>query len=126
MIRVLFVDDEPKVLQGLRRSLRPLRTQWEIAFANGGHAALEMLAASAFHVLVTDMRMPAMDGFALLNAVTERYPHVLRIALSGESEMAQNVRSTGMAHDYLLKPCVVNQLTGSIQRLLSNSSVTLP
>jgi DNA-binding NtrC family response regulator len=123
MIRVLFVDDEPKILQGLMRSLRPMRKQWEVEFATGGHAALEMLAASRFDVLVTDMRMPGMDGFALLNAVVQLHPHLLRIALSGESEMEGKVRSTGMAHDYLAKPCVVDQLTGAIQRLLSNSPV---
>ena len=59
---VLFVDDEIKVLQGLERMLRPLRHEWTMAFASSGAEALAILETSAFDVLVTDMRMPQMNG----------------------------------------------------------------
>ncbi len=62
MRRVLFVDDEPRILEGLRRMLRPQRHEWEMAFAPGGEAALAMMEASPFDVIVSDMRMPGIDG----------------------------------------------------------------
>ena len=71
MRRVLFVDDEPRILEGLRRMLRPQRHEWEMAFAPGGEAALAMMEASPFDVIVSDMRMPGIDGAALLCAVRE-------------------------------------------------------
>jgi CheY-like chemotaxis protein len=60
--RVLFVDDEPNILEGLRRMLRPLRQEWDMEFVNGGAEALEVLARAPVDVLVSDMRMPGMDG----------------------------------------------------------------
>ena len=65
MTRILFVDDEIKILEGLQRMLRPQRRDWEMAFAPGGKAALTMLEASPFDVIVSDMRMPEIDGAAL-------------------------------------------------------------
>ena len=74
MTRILFVDDEVKILEGLQRMLRPQRREWEMAFAPGGSAALMMLDASPFDVIVSDMRMPEIDGAALLEIVREKYP----------------------------------------------------
>ena len=64
MRRVLFVDDEPRILEGLRRMLRSQRHDWEMAFAPGGEAALAMLETLPFDVIVSDMRMPGIDGAA--------------------------------------------------------------
>ena len=64
MKRILFVDDEPKILMGLRRSLRCYRGEWEMCFAEGGGAALEQCAQGPFDVVVSDARMPGMDGSA--------------------------------------------------------------
>jgi CheY-like chemotaxis protein len=74
--RILFVDDESKILEGLQRMLRPERHRWEMAFASGGAAALSLLEAAPFDVIVSDMRMPGMDGAALLNVVRAKYPNV--------------------------------------------------
>ena len=73
--KLLFVDDEPKVLEGLRRMLRPLRDEWDMAFARGGPEALQLLGRDAFDVVVTDMRMPDMDGAELLAQVRGRQGH---------------------------------------------------
>jgi CheY-like chemotaxis protein len=77
--RVLFVDDEPKILEGLQRLLRPQRYEWKMAFADGGEAALALLAHEPFDVVVTDMRMPGMapaSRVPLLHelGVAEQYP----------------------------------------------------
>jgi DNA-binding NtrC family response regulator len=123
MIRVLFVDDEQRVLDGLKRSLRPLRNEFETEFASSGLSALEVLEARRFDVLVSDMRMPGMDGFALLNAVMERHPHLLRLALSGQSEMEAKVRAMGVAHHYFAKPCEIDELIGTVRRLMTSHAL---
>ncbi|MGB2821543.1 MAG: response regulator, partial [Phycisphaerae bacterium] len=64
-ISVLFVDDEPRILNGLHRSLRAMRHEWDMALATGGAEALETLATRPFDVVVSDMRMPGMDGVEL-------------------------------------------------------------
>ncbi|HIJ64200.1 MAG TPA: response regulator, partial [Rhodospirillaceae bacterium] len=103
--RVLFVDDDANLLAGLRRTLRGLAPQWDMSFVESGQAALELLAAEPFDVIVTDMRMPGMDGATLLNEVRQLYPAMLRIVLSGYSEMESVMRTVGPAHQFLAKPC---------------------
>jgi len=116
MKRVLFVDDEPKILEGLQRMLRPQRTIWEMAFAQGGEAALTMLEAAPFDVVVSDMRMPRIDGAALLETVRAKYPNCLRIILSGYTELEAAYRAVPVAHQFLLKPCDSQTLRAAIER----------
>ncbi len=119
MKRILFVDDEPKVLEGLQRTLRAQRHEWEVAFASGGDAALTMLAAAPFDVVVSDMRMPGVDGAALLEIVRQQYPSILRIILSGYTEMEASLRAVPVAHQFLLKPCDPETLRTAIDRATS-------
>jgi YesN/AraC family two-component response regulator len=84
--RILFVDDEPRVLQGIQRGLRGMRAEWETEFANSGAEALETMAQAPFDVVITDMRMPGMDGAQLLDLVKARFPRTVRIILSGQSD----------------------------------------
>jgi HD-like signal output (HDOD) protein/CheY-like chemotaxis protein len=116
MRRVLFVDDEPKILEGLRRMLRPQRHEWEMAFAPGGEAALAMLEALPFDVIVSDMRMPGMDGATLLGRVREVHPEVVRIVLSGHTELSQALRVVPVAHQFLAKPCDAEMLRVAVER----------
>jgi HD-like signal output (HDOD) protein len=119
MKRILFVDDEPCLLDGLKRMLRPQRKEWDTAFANGGEQALAMLAAVPFDVIVTDMRMPVMDGAQLLERVQKRFPGVIRIILSGQFEMDAALRAAPVAHQFLSKPCDPDRLRGAIDRACS-------
>jgi HD-like signal output (HDOD) protein/ActR/RegA family two-component response regulator len=129
MRRVLFVDDEPRVLEGLRRMLRAQRHQWEMAFAPGGEAALALMEASPFDVIVSDMRMPGMDGAKLLARVRELYPQVVRILLSGHTELSTALRVVPVAHQFLAKPCDTGTLRVAVERachlkgLLSDDSI---
>lgn len=102
---VLFVDDEPKVLQGLERMLRPLRAEWTMSFVGGADEALAALAEHTFDVIVTDLRMPGTNGAELMELVLERHPGVIRFALSGHAEREIVVRAVRLAHQYLSKPC---------------------
>ena len=116
MKKVLFVDDEPNVLQGLERMLRPLRREWEIAFASSGAEALEALALRPFDVLVSDMRMPGMNGVELMTAVMERHPQIVRIILSGYADQEVIMRSLGPAHQYISKPCDADTIKLTVGR----------
>ncbi len=115
-IRILFVDDEPMVLQGLQRVLRRMRDEWDTAFANSGPEALEKLSQEPFDVIVSDMRMPGMDGGKLLSVVKERYPHMVRIILSGQSDKTMVMKTVKPAHQYLAKPCDDATLKASLER----------
>jgi HD-like signal output (HDOD) protein/ActR/RegA family two-component response regulator len=113
---ILFVDDEPEILEGLERMLRPQRAQWNMSFATGGEEALAALAAKPADVVVTDMRMPGMDGARLLEIVRQRHPGVVRIVLSGYSEMKACIRAVQVAHQFLAKPCEPTALRQAIER----------
>lgn len=105
MKRILFVDDEPNVLEGLKRMLRPFRHEWEMKFAASGPEALAILAGTPAEVIVTDMRMPGMNGGELLTEVARRYPHMVRIILSGTEDQDLRMKAAVTAHQYLSKPC---------------------
>ena len=116
MRRVLFVDDEPQFLTGLQRMLRSQRHEWEMAFAPDGHAALALMEASPFDVVVSDLRMPGMDGADLLARVREGYPQVVRIILSDHTELSTALRVVPVAHQFLAKPCDAEMLRVAIER----------
>jgi YesN/AraC family two-component response regulator len=78
----LFVDDEPRILDGLRRMLRGMRGEWDMHFAARGAAALDLLGQRPFEVLITDMRMPGMTGGELLVKVKQLHPDVVRTGQS--------------------------------------------
>lgn len=115
---VLFVDDEPNVLSGLRRMLRPRATEWDMAFATGGAEALRLIDARPFDAVVADMRMPQMDGAELLTAVGRRRPEAIRIILSGQSDKEGALRSVGPSHVFLSKPCEPKLLIETLERAL--------
>lgn len=121
--RILFVDDEPNVLDGLQNLLRKQRRQWDMVFALGGQAALAELAKGAFDVIVSDMRMPGMDGATLLRAVRDQYPEVTRIALSGHAEQEAMMRALPVAQQFLHKPCDAQLLRTVVERACSLQSI---
>ncbi len=110
MRQVLFVDDESQVLDGLRKALRVHRARWKIETASGGVAGLAALAAGHFDAVVSDVRMPEMDGEVFLQEVQRRHPDVLRVVLSGDvrTEVAQ--RLSHIAHQFIPKPAAPKQV----------------
>jgi HD-like signal output (HDOD) protein/CheY-like chemotaxis protein len=116
MKNILFVDDEPMILAGLQRLLRAQRNEWDMSFAASGAEALALLETKPFDAVVTDMRMPVMDGVRLLELVQERYPGTIRIVLSGYFESETALRAVPVAHQYLAKPCDPKKLREAIER----------
>lgn len=84
---VLFVDDEENILSSLKRGL--IDEEYKCFFATSGKAALEIMNKNSISVLVTDMRMPEMDGLTLLKIAKEKYPNTVRIVLSGYTQLQQ-------------------------------------
>ncbi len=123
MKRILFVDDEPRVLEGLQNLLRRYRHQWEMAFAPGGVAALELLKTQSFDVIVSDMRMPEVNGTALLTWVQREHPHTVRIILSGHTELQAALQTLPVAHQFLSKPCDAAELENVIQRVCQTQTL---
>jgi putative nucleotidyltransferase with HDIG domain len=113
--QILFVDDEPMVLQGLQRLLRAFRNEWDMAFVASGLEALARLAEHPFDIIVSDMRMPGMNGAELLKEVMRRYPAMVRIVLSGHADRELVSQCVGVAHQYISKPCEPEQLKAMIR-----------
>ncbi|MFZ1624816.1 MAG: response regulator [Gammaproteobacteria bacterium] len=119
--RILFVDDESNIRDGMRRMLRSMRNEWEMEFAGSGDAALQVLnewknAHKPFDVVISDMRMPGMDGAELLARVKDISPDTVRLILSGHSDTASIMKTVGTAHQYLSKPCDPELLKRTIKR----------
>jgi putative nucleotidyltransferase with HDIG domain len=120
---LLFVDDEPQVLQGMERMLRSMRHEWTMAFCTSAADALARLEREPCDVIVTDMRMPEMDGASLLRIVATRHPSVLRLVLSGQAEQDLLVRASGYAHQLLSKPFEAHHLKARIAHMLGLRSL---
>jgi CheY-like chemotaxis protein len=129
--RILFVDDEPNVLDGIRRTLRK---QGEIYTAASGAEGLRVLSESApFALVVSDMRMPIMNGAQFLAKVREHAPDTVRMILSGQADLQATIAAVNDGHIYrfLSKPCPPEQLLGAIEdglkqyRLLTAEKVLL-
>lgn len=114
--RILFVDDEAHILDGIRRLLRRMRSDWEMDFVTSGADALRLLGESHYDVIVSDMRMPRMDGAELLREVRTHFPQMVRIVLSGYSDFEMALRTVSAAHQYLSKPCDGDTLINTIKR----------
>ncbi|MEM7221052.1 MAG: response regulator [Pseudomonadota bacterium] len=114
MMRVLFVDDEAQILQGLRRTLRVMRKEWDMIFCDTAEAALQEMRAQPVDVVVSDIRMPVVDGLALLTTVREEFPDTVRIALSGHSGC--EMQCAMVAQQFISKPAEVETLKGAIER----------
>jgi HD-like signal output (HDOD) protein len=114
--RILFVDDEVAVLQGLRDFLRKERHRWEVVFVSTGQHALDELAKAPFDLVITDMRMPGMDGADLLAKVKELYPAAARMVLSGQASREAVLRAMPLAQQFLAKPCEAPEVQAVIER----------
>jgi HD-like signal output (HDOD) protein len=119
LTRALFVDDEKIVLNGYRRSLYTMTDSWEFFFATSAAEALEILNHTNVNVLISDIHLQDMPGIHLLEYVRDKYPNVLRIALTGQVEQEAMLRSSNLVHVYLSKPCPVEVLSATLKSIIS-------
>lgn len=101
---LLCVDDEPNILSALRRLFRPCG--YKVLTAEGGDAALALLAQEPVDLIISDMRMPHMDGAQLLEQVCARWPHITRLLLTGYADVSSTIAAInlGKIHRYIAKP----------------------
>jgi len=116
-IRILFVDDEPSMIRVLKMALRSMSSEWEMEFAATGEEAIKILETRTFDVVVSDMRMPGINGAQLLNHILRKHPHTIRIILSGYSDLSEVVNCVGLTHQFLEKPCRLDDLKGCLRRV---------
>jgi HD-like signal output (HDOD) protein len=123
MKKILFVDDEKNVLDGIRRMLHSSRDRWDMEFVTGGEGALALCEERSFDVIVSDLRMPGMDGAELLGRMRSRHPGTARIILSGYSEAELATRAVPVAYQMLIKPCNPVELKETIERVCTLQDV---
>lgn len=116
MKNIIFVDDERDLLDGLRARLYKHRNDWRMQFALSGEEAIALFEKEPVDLIVSDVRMPGMDGGQLLTTVKERWPTTMRIIISGYADPTQALRLASLAHQYLAKPCEERQVENVIER----------
>jgi response regulator RpfG family c-di-GMP phosphodiesterase len=114
--RVLFIDDEPNILSSMKRMLRGLRKTTTMGFVEGGQEGLSAMEEEPYDLVVSDMRMPGMDGAEFLAAVRERWPHTMRVLLTGQADSDSLLRTVHVVHTFLLKPCEQDEIKATIER----------
>jgi HD-like signal output (HDOD) protein len=114
--RVLFVDDDTSLLDALRDALRSHRRRWSMRFVDSGEAGLRAIEDSPCDIVISDLRMPGLDGASFLECVRESSPTTIRIVLSGQAEPRMVARAANVAHQMLSKPCENELLVATIDR----------
>jgi CheY-like chemotaxis protein len=123
--RLLLVDDEPDVIEGISRRLRH---DFEIFSANDGAHALRVLEEQGeMHIMVSDMRMPVMDGATLLAESYKIYPDMIRILLTGQADLESAVSAVneGQIFRFLLKPCPGELLRAQLKAALRQHELVI-
>jgi putative nucleotidyltransferase with HDIG domain len=116
--RILFVDDDPNFIQGLKRRLRPAGEEWDMAFLTSSEEAVELLKRESWDVIVSDMRMPGRDGLELLTEAARLQPGAVRICLSGQTDRLTMLKLMSRAHQYISKPCTAEMIQEVLTRTL--------
>ncbi len=116
-MRILFVDDEPRILNGIENALLFADDDWDADFATSGEEAVELLASNEYDVLVTDMKMPGMTGADLLEHAKAAHPRIVRIVLSGEVDNELAARGIPLSHEFVSKPCDPDDLFRILARV---------
>lgn len=119
--KILFVDDELRVLEALRTGLRRQRNTWSFTFALGGASATRHLQEGKYDIVVTDMNMPSVDGLAVLRFAKINAPHTKRVVLTGDDQSHELVVGSGLADIMLTKPCPKEKLIAAIEKLTAAS-----
>ena len=123
----MFVDDEQNILSGLRRMLHPLSGSWELIFIDSGIEAMRILASRPIDVIVSDMRMPGIDGATLLRYAQAHSPATVRLVLSAHADHDEMLQSSGPIHQFLAKPCDAETLRRVLLRVLGlRAMMTVP
>ena len=123
MIKILFVDDEIYMLEAMKRILKKKTDEWEMIFVSSGKEAIEHLNKKEFDIIVTDYKMPEMDGLELLSYVKERFGNMKKIILSGQSGAEIYNKAKEVSDIYLDKPCEPEALINVLEEVAKNNII---
>lgn len=124
--KIMFVDDEADLISALRRTLRSNKLPFDIEFFTKPQSAIERLKESYFDVIVSDMRMPGMDGSVFLREASAITPNSARFVLSGQADHDAIVRALPYTHQYVAKPCNVASLVERLWFVLKLDEFSAP
>lgn len=118
LITILLVDDEQNILSSLRRLFRPIG--YSILMANSGQEGLDLLAQQKIDLVISDMRMPEMDGAEFLSKVAKQWPDTIRILLTGYADMESTIAAIneGKIYKYISKPWEDNDILINVRQAL--------
>ena len=115
---IIFVDDDKDILQGLKRSLRKKRSEWEIIYFDSSVEAAEYMKENDADVVVSDMKMPEMNGVQLMEKVKEYRPNSIRIILSGHMDDTYALHTFDYVHRFFSKPFKTQDMIVVIEEAL--------
>ncbi len=125
--RILFIDDEAHVLEGIKRLFRPMRAHWHADYETDPRRALARIESEPYDVIVSDMKMPGLSGVDVLRHAQKHAPNAVRIGLSGYAEAELALEAAAVAHQFFAKPCEIrdlleaaSQVTALAERLRGN------
>jgi putative nucleotidyltransferase with HDIG domain len=124
MRKILFVDNDRKEIDKLKKQLYSMRLVWEMVFVGSGKEALELMESTSFCVIVSDMHMAEMDGVELFDMVMKIYPGTIRIMHSGNSNSEMAKDSVRCTHQFLLKPCSPDTIKYAVERACKLQDLT--
>ena len=115
---IIIVDDSKEILSSFQRELR--KEPYNVFYTNHGQEALEILSENSCKLIISDIKMPRMDGFELLSRVQELYPDMIRVVLSGHSDvkLILDLVNKGGIYRYLTKPCEIEDLKSTISQCI--------
>ncbi len=113
--RILCVDDDAGVLASIERRLRPDRSRWNLVFVVGGQRALDAISGRSFDLVVTDYRMPGIDGFEVVAAARAACSSSAAVMLTSDAERIASWPAAAMLHRLLQKPCRTAELREAIE-----------
>jgi DNA-binding NtrC family response regulator len=123
---ILIVDDDPALLEALPETLRLRMDGIDVETCDSAAGALARIESSDFDAIVTDIKMPGMDGLALLSSIKERRPGIPTLLITGHGERDLAVRALqGGAYDYISKPIDRDYFIGTLERAIRSTRSVL-
>lgn len=119
--KIIFVDDDPMLLASTRRQLRRKLDGCTMEFYEKATDAIKSMEQSPADIVLSDLRMPGMDGAELLAIIAKRYPQTIRLAWTGQSELERLKRVFGIAHQVFSKPCPTQTLIDILNTIVEIS-----
>lgn len=117
-LNILFVDNNENALSGMKRMLYSTKEEWNVFFANSRDTAIEIFEKKPIDVIISDIRMPGIDGNHFLKEVKEKYPKTIRITLSGYANDTLALKNSKIVHQSLIKPTNLQKIKNIIERTI--------